>query len=82
MGINEFRAFALQTLCEAHNWEPMQTEFFTLKGWEYRIRKEPDGMFSLTERASKYDMWPGPDEFKTMGRLFAFIFASRCISYN
>lgn len=82
MSINEFRTYALRTLCEEHLWKPLESDFFTLRGREYRIMMEPDGTFTLTTRVSKHDMWPAPKTFPTMGRLFVHLFRSCMISYN
>lgn len=81
MGINEFKTFALQTMCEAHLWKPGERTVFSLKGREYLIVKWENN-WSLAERKSKYDMWGAPIEFPDSNRLFRYIFNNRLISYN
>lgn len=85
MSINEFRAYALRTMCEAHLWKTYEQDFFNLRGYNYKIKKEAPGAFSLTQR------YPGapdgckegePMIFPDMGRLFHHLFDSRMISYE
>ena len=79
MGINEFRHYALRTMCEAHLWGIGEEDTFTLKGWTYRI--------TLAQRAKDYPFvlyvnnGSKPMYFPTIGRLFHHIFKSRMISY-
>ena len=82
MGINEFRAYALRTMCEEHLWGFGEEDVFTLKGYEYRIRLESDGRFSLSVHLPKNKEWSKPYYFPTMGRLFCHIFERNLLSYN
>ncbi len=82
MGINEFRAYALRTMCEEHLWNYGEQDVFALKGWMYRIRREDDGRFSLSYGHVKNEEWPTPMYFPNMARLFHHIFQSRMISYD
>ena len=80
MGINEFRTYALQTMCEAHLWKIGEEDTFTLKGWTYHITLEYRGAnnypFVLRVNNGSKPMY-----FQTIGRLFHHIFESRMISY-
>lgn len=89
MGINQFKTYALRTMCEAHLWKVGEEDIFTLKGCTYKIGLVNRGSgiyaFTLTQ------IYPGAPEgeqegtpmyFQDMGRLFHHIFDSRWISYE
>ena len=75
MGINQFKTYALQTMCEEHLWKVGESDTFKLKDWEYKIEKTDKG-YTLTTNGTTFN------EFPTMGKLFHYMFDSRWISYN
>ena len=83
MTVSQFKAFALQTMCEEHLWKNGESSEFTLLGWRYKIEKS-DGLFHLylNGQNKKEGGWCRHDAFPTMNRLFASIFYTRCISYE
>ena len=85
MGINQFKTYALRTMCEAHLWKIGEEDIFFLKGWEYRIVLVRLGAsnyaFTLQKRVKGRD-WTTPLYFKDLGRLFHDLFRNLCISYE
>lgn len=78
MGINEFRHYALRTMCEAHLWGVGEEDTFTLNGWNYSITRDQSArVYPFVLRVNKST----PRYFPDMGRLFHYIFESRMISY-
>ena len=62
-------------MCEAHLWKIGEKVTFTLKGWSYNITLRDDFSFVLRKNQGE------PIYFRTLGRLFHYIFESRMISY-
>ena len=82
MTINQFKTFALETMCEEHLWKPGEATTFTLRGWGYKIEKGRDNLFHLYCNGSKKEgEWSRHDAFPTTNKLFHHIFLMRCISY-
>lgn len=81
MGINQFKAFALETLCEAHLWNIAESTIFTLMGVEYRIERVREG-WSLETRNKVRDTWNKARIYPDAGRLFNHLFSDRLISFN
>ena len=81
MTINQFKSFALQSLCEEHLWKDGETQEFTLMSWRYKIEKK-DGLYHLYCDGSNENEgeWARHDAFPTLGLLFNSIFTSRWIS--
>ena len=77
MGIKQFRAFALETMCKQDEFGhgPMNSVSFRLIGSDYLITKTGSG-FVLQEN-NRYNKL-----FKDLNSLFRYIFEMRLISYN
>lgn len=80
MGINEFRYYALRTMCEAHLWGIGEEDTFTLKGLTYNIKLEYRGA-NFYPFVLRVNNGSKPMCFRTIGELFHHIFESRMISY-
>ena len=78
MGINQFRAYALKSVCDGLSLKTGECEGFRLEGWDYMIIKTKNGFTLVTKTKSR----EFNEFFKTLPELFKYIFWSRCISYN
>ena len=72
MTLEEFKNYCLRTLCEAHLWKPLESDFFDFEGSQYRIMMEPDHRMSLTVKTNH--RWNVPQLFPTMYDLMAHLF--------
>lgn len=81
MGINQFKTFALETLCEAHLWKMGESTSFSLIGVDYKIERVPAGWALYSFNKVKKE-WNLPRVYPTCGRLFNHIFSDRVISFN
>ena len=81
MSINQFKTFALATMCEAHLWKIGESSIFTLMGVEYRIERTREG-WSLETWNKVRDTWNKAKIYPDAGRLFNHLFSDRLISFN
>ena len=81
MGINQFKTFALETMCEAHLWNEDESTIITLLGVKYRITRTIAGWNLETWNKVKKG-WNSPRKYPDAGRLFNHLFSDRLISFN
>ncbi len=81
MGINQFKTFALETLCEAHLWNYNESTAFKLLGVDYKIERIAEGWALYSYNKVRKD-WNKPRVYPDAGRLFRHLFSDRVISYN